>query len=121
MLVTKYSDVKPSGCVTATSISFHGMICSRPATVHSIAATNSYFMDLKRYFCLTCGGVFIGGPWSLSALEKCTINKTGSDDAAPAHSTTSMKASEEGMIPPYSPISGLVKTPRDSGLTRFST
>ena len=91
----------------ACAVSIHGMIYSRLAMVHSIAATNSYFMDYKRYFTLTCGGVFIGGPWSLSALKKCTINKTESDGAAPAHSTTNIKASEEGMIPSYSPTCGL--------------
>ena len=53
--------------------------------------------------------------------KNCTINKTGSDGVAPADSTTSIKASEEGMIPTYSPTSGLVKTPEVSGLTRFST
>ena len=53
----------------ARAVSIYGMICSWLAMVHSIAATNIYFMDSKRYFSLTCGGVFIGGPWSLSALK----------------------------------------------------
>jgi hypothetical protein len=46
---------------------------------------------------------------------------SGSDGAAPVLSATNIKGSEEGMIPTYTPTSGLEKTPEDSGLTRFST
>ena len=59
------------GCASSPrAVSFNGMMHYRLAMVHTIAGIKSELMGYKHYLYLTFGGVFIGGPWSLSALKQ---------------------------------------------------